>query len=186
MAVQLTRRLFTVEEFHRMGGAGILREDDRVELLEGEIIYMSPIGVRHANCVRRLNHLFSLKLGDKVIVDVQNPVMIGEHSEPQPDVMLLKPKPDFYASSHPAPEDVLLLVEVGDASAEYDRQVKLPLYARNGVQEVWVVDLVAEKIEIYRKPQAGVYQNTQVVSRGQSLSPLAFPDFQLDPAAVLG
>jgi Uma2 family endonuclease len=141
MGVQLARRLFTVAEYHKMAEAGILSEDDRVELLEGEIVAMSPIGSRHAGLVNRLNRLFSQRAGDQVVVSVQNPVRLGGYSEPQPDLALLRPRADFYTSSHPGPEDVLLAVEVAETSAAVDREVKVPLYARFGVPEVWLVDL---------------------------------------------
>lgn len=169
-----------------MGESGILHEDDRVELLDGEIIDMSPIGVKHANCVRRLNNLFSQKAGGKAIVDVQNPLRLDEHSEPQPDILLLKPKQDFYASSLPCAEDVLLLIEVMDTSASYDRQIKLPLYARHGVQEVWLVSLLDENVEVYRNPVSGAYQEKQILNRGKSVSPQSFPDFLVAVSDILG
>lgn len=169
-----------------MGESGILHEDDRVELIEGEIIDMSPIGVRHANCVRRLIHLFTEGLVKKAIVDVQNPLRLDEHSEPQPDIVLLKYRQDFYASSHPAPQDVLLLIEVMDTSADYDRQVKLPLYARHSVKEVWLVNLLDENVEVYRNPVSGSYQDKQIFTRGQSFSPLAFSDLTLNISDILG
>lgn len=169
-----------------MGESGILREDDRVELLEGEIIYISPIGVKHASCVTRLTYLFSQKIGKNALVSVQNPLRLDEHSEPQPDVMLLKPKQDFYASSLPCAEDVLLLIEVMDTSAGVDRQVKLPLYARHGVSEVWLVSLLDENVEVYKNPVSGSYQDKHVITRGQSLSPMAFPELLLDASDILG
>jgi Uma2 family endonuclease len=152
MAVQALRRLFTADEYHRMTQAGILSEDDRVELIEGEIVQMSPIGSRHARCVRLLNRIFSKGVGDRAIVDVQNPIRLGERLEPQPDVALLRPRPDFYAGVHPGPEDVLLIAEVMERSAAFDREVKAPLYARSGIPEVWWVDLEEEVVEVYREP----------------------------------
>lgn len=135
MAVQLLKRLFTVAEYHRMAEAGILGEDDRVELIEGEIVGMTPISSRHAGQVNRLVRLFTQRLGGRAILSVQNPIRLGEHSEPQPDVALLRPRPDFYATAHPGSEDVLLVIEVADlsacdaqagTSAAYDREVKPP------------------------------------------------------------
>src|ERR1700675_3419950 len=120
MAVQLLKRLFTVVEYHRMAEAGILGEDDRVELLEGEVVQMSPIGSRHASCVKRLVDIFiPLQVGRKVILSVQDPIELGEHSEPQPDLTVLKPRPDFYAKAHPGPADVFLVLEVAETSAAY-------------------------------------------------------------------
>lgn len=137
------RHLFSLEEFHRMGHSGIFGEDDRVELIEGEIVEMSPIGSAHAATVNRLNRLLTTQAGERAIVTVQNPLSIpGEDaavdSEPQPDLMLLEPRNDFYAEGHPTPEDVLLLIEVADTTPDFDRTVKLPVYAGGGVAEVWV------------------------------------------------
>jgi Uma2 family endonuclease len=186
MSVQLLRRSFTVEDYHRMAQAGILSEDDRVELIDGEILKMTPIGSRHATCVRRLNRLFSMAAGARVIVDVQNPIRLGEHSEPQPDLALLRPRPDFYGSSHPGPQDVLLVVEVAETSATYDREVKLPLYARAGIPEVWLIDLSEEGIEIHRHPLPRGYQQVQHLRRGERLAPDALPDVSFAVEGILG
>ena len=186
MAVQLLRRVFTVEEYHRIANAGILREDDRVELLEGEIVEMTPIGSRHAACVDRLNSLFVRGLGQRGIVRVQSPVRLGERSELQPDLALLRVRPDFYAQAHPGPTDILLLVEVAETSTEVDREVKVPLYARAGIREVWLVDLAGGCVEIYREPAPASYQQVQRVRRGQRLSPHAVPDLELAMDDVLG
>jgi Uma2 family endonuclease len=126
MGVQVQRRLFTVEEYHRMAEAGILSEEDRVELIEGELVTMSPIGSRHAACVKRLVRLLDRAAGDRAIVGAQDPIRLGARSEPQPDVALLRYRPDFYASAHPGPEDVLLVVEVAETSADADRSLKIP------------------------------------------------------------
>jgi Uma2 family endonuclease len=186
MAVQLARRLFTVEEFHRMGKAGVFSEDDRVELLDREIVQMTPIGSRHAACVKRLIRLLDREVGDRTIVAAQDPIQLGEHSEPRPDLALLKPCPDFYAHAHPGPADVLLLIEVAETSADTDREAKLPLYARSGVFEVWLVDLSTERVEVYRKPAPHGYQESRTVGRGQHLAPQALPDLDLSVDAVLG
>ena len=163
------KRLFTVGNFHRMGEAGILGEDDRVELINGEILAMTPIGPKHAHCVRRLNALLTSRVGTSAIVDVQNPVVLGEHSEVQPDVVLLRPRPDFYSDSHPGPQDVLVVIEVADSSADYDRTVKVPQYARAGILEVWVIDLAARVIEVYRRPAGHEYTEHRTVGPGSSL-----------------
>lgn len=169
-----------------MAQAGILSEDDRVELLEGEIVEMSPIGSRHAACVRHLNRFFSRELGERAIIDIQNPVRLGERSEPQPDVVLLRPRPDLYAAFHPGPADVLLVVEVAETSAAVDRQVKLPLYASAGIPEVWLVNLVSEGMEVCRNPSSQGYREVQQVGRGAYVSPQAFPDLQLPVDDILG
>ena len=183
--MQLLKRLFTVAEYHKMAEAGILSEDDRVELLEGEVVRMAPIGLRHATCVRRLNRLFSKWVGERAIVDVQNPIRLGEHSEPQPDVALLKPRPDFYATSHPGPEDVVLVIEVAETSAAVDREVKVPLYARFGVPEVWLVDLAEDRVEVFREPSAQGYREVRVLRRGESVAPALLPDLAVPVDAVL-
>ena len=186
MSAQIVKYRFTVDDYHRMAQAGILSEDDRVELIEGEIVMMSPIGSRHAACVRRLLHLFVHGVGDKAIVAVQDPICLEEHSEPQPDISLLKPRKDLYAHKHPGPEDVLLLVEVAEMSAGYDREVKVPLYARYGIKEVWLIDLEAEAVEVCRGPSAAGYQERVIMKRGDALSPGAFPDITLPVDEILG
>jgi Uma2 family endonuclease len=186
MTLQLTKRRFTVGEYHQMAQAGILTEDDRVELIDGEIVEMTPIGGPHAGCVNRLTRLFSQGLGDAAVVSVQNPVHLDEHTEPQPDVALLHPRPDFYASAHPTPEDILLLVEVAETSAELDRRVKVPLYARSGIPELWLVDLTQETIAVYRDPTPDGYRTSWTVRRGDRLAPLAFPDREFAVADILG
>ncbi|HEX3035581.1 MAG TPA: Uma2 family endonuclease [Thermodesulfobacteriota bacterium] len=171
MSIQPVRRLFTVTEYYRMAEAGILSEDDRVELIEGEIIEMTPIGSRHSACVDRLSTLFHLHLGKAVIIRVQNPVRLDERSEPQPDVSLLKPRKDYYAEAHPTPDDVLLIIEVSETSIDYDRRVKLPLYARALIPEVWLVDIPGDRIEVHKQPSKEIYQEPRYIQRGQHLSP---------------
>ena len=185
MALELTRRRFTAEEYHWMARVGILGEDDRVELVDGEIVEMTPIGHRHAACVNRLAELFSLTLGNAAIVSVQNPVRLGQYSEPQPDLALLRRKPDFYASGHPSAEDILLLVEVADSSAEPDRRVKIPLYARGGAPEVWLVELDQETVTVYRDPAPDGYHTVRVVRRGEQVAPAAFPSHSLAVSDIL-
>lgn len=169
MTVEVLKRRFTVDEFQRMGEAGILTRDDRVELIDGDIVRMTPIGHRHASSVRRLNAILSPLVGEAAIIDVQNPLRLGQHAEPQPDLVLLKPKSDFYARAHPGPADVLLVIEVADTSAEYDRTVKVPLYGRAGIAEVWVVDLADGLVEVYRQPARGQYGEHVAVGPGRSL-----------------
>jgi Uma2 family endonuclease len=178
MSVQLARRLFTVDEYYQMAQAGILSEDDRVELLEGEIVQMTPIGSRHADCVDRLTQRFVERLARRAIVRVQNPIRLGARSEPQPDLALLKPHRS-YAEAHPGPQDVILVVEVADTSAETDRAIKLPLYARAGIPEAWLVDLPGNGLEVYRLPTHLGYQEVQRLGHGESLAPIVFPDLVL-------
>jgi len=182
----VVRHRFSVEDYHRMAQAGILGEDDRVELIDGEIVDMAPIGPRHAGTVKRLADLLSGALRGRAILSVQDPVRLGERSEPQPDVALLRPRADYYASGHPTAADVLLVVEVAETSADYDRQVKVPLYARHGVAEAWLVDLAAGAVEVYRGPGAGSYGEVRTLGRGETLSPLAFPELTLTVDEILG
>lgn len=185
MAVDIQKRLFTSDEYETMLVAGILSEDDRVELIEGEILKMSPIGSPHAGSLNRLNALFSHLVG-RAILSVQNPVRLNDLSEPQPDFALLRPRADFYRDAHPRPDDVLLIVEVADASLAFDRRVKAPLYGMNGIAELWVVDLEGRAIEVYRKPSVRGYLEVRRCERGSSLGVLAFPGIELSVAEILG
>jgi Uma2 family endonuclease len=183
----LTRRRFTVEEYHRMGEAGILAEDSRIELIAGDIVVREPVGARHAGTVDRLNRLWTSRLGDRAIVRVQNPVQFPkEDTELQPDVMLLHPRDDFYTTSHPLAADVLLLIEVADTTLRLDRRVKIPLYARVGIREVWLVDLTSARVEMYRTAQGDRYLDVTVVERGQRLGPLAFSDVTVAVGDLIG
>ncbi len=184
--VRAKRRRFTLDEYHRMGEAGILHKGDRVELIYGEIVQMSPIGPPHAAGVAALNRLLVQRVGDRAIVWPQNPVVILPDSEPQPDIVLLRPRTDGYRSGHPQPEDIFLLVEIADTSLHYDRTVKLQLYAAAGVCEVWIVGLASGVIEVYREPEGERYRRRDRVSRGGMLAPEAFPDLTLPVSEILG
>ena len=186
MTTRETQRLFTIEEYHRMAEAGILHEDDRVELIEGKIIQMAAIGSRHAACVKRLNKLLVHVVGDSGIVGTQDPVLLPDRSEPEPDLTVLRPREDFYAESHPVPEDVLLLIEVSDTSLEFDREVKLPLYARAGIPEVWIVDLQNSEIVTYSRPEGSDYKQTERAGRDASVAPSMLPGFTLNVGGILG
>ncbi|MFB2834744.1 Uma2 family endonuclease [Floridanema evergladense] len=186
MSVQLLRRKFTVEQYHQMIEVGILTEDDRVELIRGEIVEMTPIGRRHAAYVARFVQLLIIRLGQRAIIWPQNPIELNDTSEPQPDITLLQLRSDFYESGHPRPQDILLLIEVADTTVESDRQIKIPLYAENGITEVWLVDINEQCIEVYREPSPNGYQNIQRFIRGQSLSILAFPEIVITVNEVLG
>ncbi len=186
MVSQLTRRKFTVDEYHKMVEAGILGEDDRIELLNGEIVEMTPIGPEHAGCVKTLIAVFTSWLVARIVLGVQDTVRLGPASEPQPDLSLLRPRRDGYRSSHPGPEDVMLLVEVADTTLRSDRTEKLPLYARHGIREVWLVNLVEQRIEVYRDPSPDGYKAIRHATRGDTVSPLAFPDLVFKVEEVLG
>jgi Uma2 family endonuclease len=181
---EVTRRRFTVHDYHRMGEAGILHEDDRVELIEGEIVEMAAIGTTHFTCVNALTRLLVRGVGDEAIVSVQNPARLDEHSEPQPDLTVLRVRD--YRESLPMPEDVLLLIEVSDTTLRYDRGVKLPLYARAGVREVWIVDLVGETIERHTDPSGTGYRQFERSQRGEKIESAALPKLAFRVDAVLG
>jgi len=187
MAIQteVRRRRFTREEYHRMADAGILHEDDRVELIEGEIVLMTPIGRRHAACVAEPNRLLVPAVGNRALLWPQNPITLPNESEPQPDIVLLRPRADRYRQDDARPEDVLLLVEVADTSQRYDRTVKLPLYGAAGIPEVWIVDLAGEVIEVYRRPTPSDYSQVERVGRGGVVAPGAFPDIVLPVDTIL-
>ena len=185
MTVALERRRFTVEEFHQMAAAGILGEDDRVELLEGEIVRMSPIGKGHAACVKRLNRWFGERLAGRVLVSVQDPIRLGDRSEPEPDIALLRPRSDDYAQSLPTARDVFLVIEVADTSDVPDRDVKLPIYARAGIPETWLVRLPNRTVEVHRDPGPNGYASVTTLGPGDTLMPLTFPDAGLPVAELL-
>ncbi|PWU17084.1 MAG: Uma2 family endonuclease [Candidatus Rokuibacteriota bacterium] len=187
MAVMPERRRFTLEEYHRLGETGILGEDERVELVEGEIVKMTPIGWNHASVVARIATLFWARFGERTIVWVQNPLMLPRQvSEFQPDVALLKRRSDFYRGKPVEPDDALLVVEVMDSSVAYDRRVKLPIYARGSAPEVWLVDVNASTVEAHRSPTAAGYQDRRLVDRAGSITPLAFPDVTLPVVEIVG
>jgi Uma2 family endonuclease len=174
--VEFPRRLFSVEEYHRMAEAGIFRPGERVELIEGEIVQMSPIGPRHAGCVINANRLFVTRLGERAVVSPQNPVVIQPRSEPQPDLLLLRPRAVSYSREHPTPVDVLLAVEVADTTVRFDRLVKARLYARAGMPEFWLLLAMDGAVEVYRTPSAEGYASVTRHESGQTVSPFAFPD----------
>ncbi len=163
-------RLFTVDEYYAMAQAGILGEDDRVELIAGEIVVMSPIGSRHAGCLNRLNELLVPAARRRAIVAPQNPLRLNDSSEPQPDIALLRWRDDSYASRHPGPQDALLVIELADSSLDFDRGAKLALYARNGIAEVWVVNLRADSVEVYRSPGLDGYGESSTHSGSDRLT----------------
>ncbi len=177
---------FTVEEYERMGQVGILGEDDRVELIDGQIVQMTPIGVPHAGTVGALSIMFTRAIGDRAIVWAQNPIELGEFSEPQPDLMLLRPPLATYRRRHPLPKDVHLLVEVADTSGPLDRGVKLSLYAQAGVPEYWIVDLEKNVVEVHRSPSGDRYASVERLAPGNHVSPKAFPDVELEVSEILG
>jgi Uma2 family endonuclease len=170
---------FTTDEYEQMIATGILTEEDRVELIDGEIIAMSPINVRHAACVKRLNELFSDRKAKRYIVGVQDPIRLDERSVPEPNVVLLRRRPDFYRGGHPEPEDVILIIEVADTSLAYDQGVKASLYARASIEEFWLVNLAENNVVVYREPGPNGYASQQAKTEGMTISPATLPDIVL-------
>ncbi len=186
MAVTLLRGPFTVADYHRLAECGILGEDDRVELIHGQVVELTPIGPRHAGCVDRLTRLLSRTAAHLAVVRVQNPLTLESRAEPQPDVALLRLPIERYAAAHARPEDVLLVIEVADTAPEYDREVKIPLYARAGIPEAWLVSLPTVEIEVYRKPSPQGYAEMRRVGRGDTLTPLMLEGIILEVDDILG
>lgn len=184
--VQVTRHRFTVADYERMGQVGIFSEDERLELVCGEVIQMSPIGERHAACVDALSELLRERLKRSVNVRVQNPIQLDDYSEPQPDIAVLKRRDDFYRHAHPKPEDILLVIEVSDSTLEFDRTVKMPLYAGAGIPEAWLVNLPEEQIEVYGDPADGEYQTVRSYVRRQKLQSHTLARLSLSVSKVLG
>lgn len=186
MLAEIQRKKFTTDEYHQLIETGLLKEGDRVELLEGEIINMAAMGSFHAGCVNRLTHLFTKAFSGEAIISVQNPISISKYSEPEPDFALLRPREDFYTESHPRPEDIYLIVEISVSSLEYDRGFKLPLYARAGIKEAWVVNLDESCVEVYTKPSEHEYDMMEKFRRGDVVKLRMFPDNALDVKDIVG
>jgi Uma2 family endonuclease len=184
MAAPTLHRTFTVAEYERMVEAGILSEDERVELLDGEINAMSPIGVPHANAVRVLTNLLVKQIGHAAIIDVQNPFRLNDNSMPQPDLAALRPR--SYRSALPTPADVLLLIEVADSSLAYDRGTKFPRYAAAGIPEAWLVDLTARIVERHSEPRDGLYRQITIARAGDTLASTVLPELTISVDVVLG
>jgi Uma2 family endonuclease len=165
----------TTERYQKMVAAGVLTPEDRVELIEGEILDMAPIGAEHAAITARLNRLFSLAVGDGAIVSPGGPLNLGKLSEPQPDLLLLRYQADFYSTQIPEAPDVLLLIEVSDSTLSFDQHAKRDLYAQFAIPEYWVVDVAGQRIIAYSSPSRGAFQTVREHGRGDDLSPQALP-----------
>lgn len=179
MTLTLTRRQFTVHDYARMRETGILTEDDRVELLDGEIYVMSPIGPPHVALVNKLNKLLALLVGDSGIISIQNPIQLDDYSEPQPDIAILSPRDDYYTAALARPDDVLLAIEIADTSPDYDREEKLPRYARAQIGEVWIVDVNKRAVEQYTQPAQGEYTQLRKVLSGTTITATTLPAIRL-------
>ena len=169
----------TINHFQKMIERGIFEEDEHIELIEGELIAMAPIGPDHSSKTRKLNRQFSQKIGDLALVDMQNPIVLDDHSEPEPDLALLRPRDDFYETANPTAKDVLLLVEVADSSLNYDKKTKIPLYARQGIPEVWLINVPNRQVEIYLKPSPEGYRQILIPEKQECISPTLLPSVSI-------
>jgi Uma2 family endonuclease len=185
MEAEVSKRLFTVHDYHRMVDAGILSEDDRVELIHGEILAMSPIGPRHSAAVLRATQAMVRIVGDRAIVGVQGPIRLDEYDEPQPDVYLLRPKEDYYASGHAGPKDIFLIIEMADSSLEYDQTLKARLYAEMAVAEYWIADLRNDRLLAYSDLRDNRYASYRELHRGEIITPALLPDCRVTVDALL-
>src|SRR5579884_648740 len=186
MAYAPPKRKLTADEYQRMGEAGIFHEDERVELIDGELYEMTPVGDGHIGGVNSLNFFLSQRLGGRAIVSVQNPIRLSDYSEPQPDIAVLRLRADFYRTGKARPEDVLLLIEVAESSLAYDRLTKLPRYAAAGIGEVWIVNLAEQRVEVYRDPRPDTYATRILYARGDTLTPAALPELSIRVDEILG
>jgi Uma2 family endonuclease len=168
MAIQVQKRLFTVEEYHKMAEVGILPERG-VELINGEIFEMSPIGSKHAKIVKKLNSLLNKLLGNRFIISVQDPIIANDLSEPEPDLAVLDYQSDFYESGPPLADAVQLVIEVADKTLDYDLSIKLPLYARNVIPEYWIIDLTKKEIQTFWKPEVNIYKFREVLNETDTI-----------------
>lgn len=159
-----------------MAESGILQPDERVELLEGQIIQMAAKGTAHRAAVTRIQRLFQDRLGNRVLICLQDPVRLDDYSEPEPDVAILVPDPLDYEDHHPTPSEVYLLIEVSDTTLKFDRETRAPAYARSGIAEYWVLDVNAGKLHVYRSPSEKGYQSETILSEALTIAPLAFPE----------
>lgn len=184
MSTPTLRRQFSVDDYARMREAGILTEDDRVELIDGEIYCMSPLGSLHVALVNRLNRLLLPLVGMDAIISVQNAVRLDDYSEPQPDIAVLHPEDHDYAAALPSAQDIFLVIEVADTSLDYDRDVKLPRYAESGIGEVWIVDAQQHIIEQYTQPLQGQYMRIQKYPRGTVIQSVMMSRITINTAQI--
>ncbi|MBW3623137.1 MAG: Uma2 family endonuclease [Armatimonadetes bacterium] len=180
------RYRFSTDDYERMIEAGILTEDERLELIEGEILHMSPIGKLHVLVVTRLTYLLIRNAGDRWVVWTQNPIRLSDSTEPQPDMALIRPREGFFGDDLPTPADVLLIIEVSDTTLEFDRTTKLRLYAEAGIPEFWIVDLTTDTIWVYARPEEGEYRDSRSFRRGDTVSSPTLPDLALKVEEILG
>lgn len=186
MSRQLAKHWISVDEYERMGKAGVFPHDKRLELLEGEIYEMSPIGSPHAACVKFLSALLNRLFNGKFIVSTQDPIRLDDFSEPQPDVALLRWRDDYYRHAHPTPADVLLVIEVADSTVESDRSYKMALYAKSGIREAWLVNLVEECVELYAEADGDAFQTVRRFVRGEVVAAQTIENLNIGVSDILG
>lgn len=186
MAQQLPKRWITVMEYEDMFKNGIFRQDERLELIEGEIFAMSPIGHLHARCTKFLNAFLTVMFAGRFIVSVQDPVVLGDYSEPQPDVAVLQWRSDFYGQAHPRPQDILLAIEVSDTTVSFDRKIKIPTYSKADIPETWLVNIPAERIEVYAEPVNGEYSIIKYYQRGEDAQSHTIAELKISVDEILG
>lgn len=182
-------RLFTVDEYYRMAEVGILRPDERVQLIEGVIVQMPPIGPRHAFNVDRVADLFRLRVGTQARIRTQQPIRLASLAEPEPDIAIVRSyltSPKMYETRHPGPDDVLVLIEIADSTLAFDLGEKAAMYAQSNVKELWVVDLHNDRMHVHREPTGDGYASVEVAERGMTVNPLAFPDVEFTADEILG
>ncbi len=184
-SVNPTRHLVDIDEWHKMGAAGVFANNKHIELIDGEILEMAPIGFAHSGHLNRINKLFTILTADCAVTSVQNPLQLSKFSEPEPDFMLLKTEADFYCSRHPTAADVLLLIEVSDSTLTYDQNQKLRLYARHGIVEYWLLNLNDNCLEVYRQPHGELYREKRTLQAGDDISLLQLPAITISVAAIL-
>jgi Uma2 family endonuclease len=186
LAVAVNRRRFTVDDYHRMWDVGILSPADRVELIDGEIVTKMAIGPRHGASVDRANRALTTAVDTSAIVRVQGSVRLDLFNQPQPDIVLLQPRTDFYSSAHPTAADIMLLVEVAESSIDFDRNIKMRAYAKAGVPEYWLVDLNEDVVRVHSEPSNGIYRTVVGFLRGQSIAPRLLPACTISTLDLLG
>ena len=182
--MQLLTKKFTVKQYHQMGENNIFHPEERLELIKGEIIKMPPIGLKHSHKVNRLTNLLAYELHNKAIISVQNPIQLDNYSEPQPDLVLVKFREDFYENKPIQPEDIYLLIEISDSTIKYDQEVKIPLYAENNIKEVWIFNINNNLLEVYRKPENNYYKNIAKLTSTNAISPLDFPNLIINLSEI--
>jgi Uma2 family endonuclease len=186
MSAQIPRRKFSISDYHRMAETGILSENERIELIAGDIVTKIPVGSRHTSCVKSLRQLFTTMLADTVVVWVQNPICLGEYSEPEPDLALLKLRPDLYSEHRPTAKDVFLIVEMTEQAGDYERDVKLPVYAQAGFGEVWLVNIKDMKVEVYTNPAGQEYDMYHKFCQEHTITSVVFPNLRIPVEKIFG